>query len=110
MKDSSSLLAELFAKFSGSDEVLDARELKQILNKVFKGTEFSTEECRTFVSLWDKSRNAVLDYAEFRELCDTLSEWQNMFFQYSDGPTGCVLVKQLRKCFKSIGKVNSIIS
>jgi len=40
MKDSSSLLAELFAKFSGSDEVLDARELKQILNKVFKGSKW----------------------------------------------------------------------
>ncbi|KAK2189237.1 hypothetical protein NP493_113g04032 [Ridgeia piscesae] len=103
MKDSSNLLAELFAKFSGSDEVLDARELKQILNTVFKGTEFSKEECRTFVSLWDKSRCGVLEYREFRELCDKLSEWQKEFFQYSDGPTGCILVKQLRKCFKAIG-------
>ncbi|KAI0242488.1 hypothetical protein LSAT2_013290 [Lamellibrachia satsuma] len=45
----------MFAKFAGSDEVLDARELKQILNHVFKGTEFSKEECRTFVSQWDVS-------------------------------------------------------
>ena len=40
MKDSGSLLAELFAKFSGSDEVLDASELKLILNKVFKGSKW----------------------------------------------------------------------
>ena len=30
----------MFAKFAGSDEVLDARELKQILNHVFKGSKW----------------------------------------------------------------------
>ncbi|KAI0242487.1 hypothetical protein LSAT2_013289 [Lamellibrachia satsuma] len=30
-------------------------------------------------------------------------EVYKVFFQYSDGPTGYIRVRQLRKCFKSVG-------
>ncbi|XP_074654273.1 calpain-B-like isoform X2 [Tubulanus polymorphus] len=106
-KDESNL-TELFQKYAGGDHLIDARELKQVLNDLYatggdEERQFGVEASRSMLAMMDTDRSGQIDYEEFVQMITEINVWKGVFDTYDRESNGSIDVYELAKCFKRIG-------
>lgn len=100
-------LREAFYQLAGDDQVIDAYELKAILNAAFKKdfpfAGFSNEHCRSLVALMDVDESGALDVDEFIKLWDLLKKWKGYFEVYDIDQSGNMSAYELRNALRDLG-------
>lgn len=110
VKPIGTISSDLYSEFAGEDNVIDARDLRDLLNilckKEFGETlSFSVEACRSLIAiaLTDNKRKGVLDYEETAKLWDDVLFWKKLFKKHDKDQSGCIETWELRHVFKAIG-------
>ncbi|XP_064635528.1 calpain-3-like [Lineus longissimus] len=100
-------MKEAFYQLAGEDKVIDAYELKAILNAAFKKDfpfdGFSNEHCRSLVALMDVDESGALDVDEFIALWDHLKKWKGYFEVYDIDSSGNMSAYELKNALRDLG-------
>lgn len=97
-----------FDIYSGEDKQLDAYELQDLLNQVFKSKhiqmkEFTIETCRSLIALKDFDQSGKLDVDEFAHLLESLRYWQAVYLKFDSDGDGDFNTSELRKAYEYLG-------
>lgn len=98
---------EAFKKIAGVDLEIDAYELQDILNVVYKKEfsfdGFSADTCRSLVAMKDVDRSGKLGYEEFKKLWNDLRIWKTAFKKQDTDKSGNFNSFELRQTLSEIG-------
>ncbi|GFO35619.1 calpain-a [Plakobranchus ocellatus] len=100
-------MKQTFFRVAGSDEEIDAFELREILNVAFKeelqGEAFSTDVCRSLVAMYDGDLSGKLGCDEFAALWSELRVWKGVFKKYDHDSSGHFSSYELRQALHATG-------
>jgi len=101
-------LRKTFERVSGQDEVLDAFELRQAMNMVYKEEygsreEFGLEASRSMLIFADSDKSGKIDLREFKMLYRTVVGWRNSFKEYDRDKSGDMDTYELRDLLSTQG-------
>ncbi|CAG5125959.1 unnamed protein product [Candidula unifasciata] len=105
--DQAEALKNSFRRIAGEDMEIDAYELQEILNAVFK-KEFSFPgfgiDCaRSMVAMHDGDLSGKLGYDEFKDLWDDLRRWKGVFKEFDKDKSGNLSSYELRNALNHVG-------
>ncbi|XP_052766138.1 calpain-B-like isoform X6 [Mya arenaria] len=100
-------LRESFKRIAGDDLEVDAYELRDILNSVFKKEfefdGFALDVCRSMIAMHDGDMSGKLGFDEFKALWQDLRKWKAVFKKYDKDSSGKLNTYELRNSFLASG-------
>ena len=100
-------LKRSFRKVAGDDMEIDAFELRDILNAVFKKEfnfdGFGVDACRSMVAMHDGDLSGKLGFDEFKVLWKDLRKWKGVFKTYDKDNSGKLSSYELRSALHASG-------
>jgi len=102
------LSSDLFWRYAEDDLVVDARELRDLLNELGRkelggSTTFCVEACRSLTAMFDKKGTGTLDFVQTGNLWDEILFWQKLFHSFDKDNSECIETHELRNIFHRIG-------
>lgn len=106
-KQQETALKQSFKKVAGEDMEIDAFELRDILNAVFKKEfnfdGFGIDTCRSMVAMHDGDLSGKLGYDEFKVLWTDLRKWKAVFKTFDKDNSGKLSSYELRAALNDSG-------
>ncbi|XP_071159192.1 calpain-9-like isoform X9 [Mytilus edulis] len=100
-------LKRSFKRVSGDDMEIDAFELRDILNAVFKKEfdfdGFGVDACRSMVAMHDGDLSGKLGFDEFKTLWTDLRKWKGVFKEFDKDSSGRLSSYELRSALHASG-------
>lgn len=100
-------LKRSFKRVSGDDMEIDAFELRDILNAVFKKEfnfdGFGVDACRSMVAMHDGDLSGKLGFDEFKTLWTDLRKWKGVFKEFDKDGSGKLSSYELRSALHASG-------
>lgn len=111
LKEQENNLRENFMKIAGEDMEIDAYELMDVLNTVFRKDSllefrfdgFGIEACRSMVAMHDGDMSGKLGFDEFQTLWKDLFRWKTTFKKFDIDKSGNLNSYELRSALNHSG-------
>nr|XP_034311081.1 calpain-1 catalytic subunit [Crassostrea gigas]XP_034311082.1 calpain-1 catalytic subunit [Crassostrea gigas] len=98
---------ELFFKHASEDGKLEAKELKEFISELSRTElneplKFSTETCRSLVTMMDRNRSGGMNYGEALKMWREIKEYIAVFQQFDVDKVGEIKIPQFDKLLRSL--------
>lgn len=101
------VLLEIFERVAGEDGVIDALELRDLLQTCFRKElgeyRFNIETCRSMILLLDEDKSGCLEFDEFLRLWREMKTWHIIFKKHDRDRSNDMDSKELSRALEEVG-------
>ena len=100
------VLLEIFERVAGEDGVVDAFELRDLLQNCFRQQlgeyKFNLETCRSMILLHDDDKSGCLEFDEFLRLWQEMKTWYSVFKKHDTDRSNDMNAKELARALAEV--------
>lgn len=100
------VLLEIFERVAGEDGVIDAFELRDLLQTCFRRElgeyKFNLETCRSMILWLDEDKSGCLEFDEFLHLWNDIKTWHTVFKKYDADKSNDMNSREISRALREL--------